>query len=108
MVHTGEPFKNEVVIPATAQFEPDGEYTLDATIRRPGEQKPLDPTNVNIIPSVLPSIIIPTPCEKKEQAEAVTKIETFDNNTPQPEVGGKFVVFHSTPTKGYWKWSWAS
>lgn len=93
--NTGEPFKNKVVIPATAQFEPDGGYTHDSTKRQPGERKPLDPTNVNIVPSVLPNVTASTLCEEEKQTETDvfprmdtgTEKETVDNYTPQSEGG---------------------
>ena len=77
--NTGEPFKNKVVISETAQFEPNGGYTQDPTQRQPGERRPLDPTNVKIVPSVLPNVNILTPCEEKEtpnRNEVLQKIET--------------------------------
>ena len=90
----GEPFKDKVCIPTSAQFEPDGGYTTDPALRQPGERKPLDPTNVKIIPSILPNVIAFTPC-KEEQTEAapITDAETIAQNeksdvdTPQTEVG---------------------
>lgn len=90
----GEPFKDKVCIPTSAQFEPDGGYTTDPALRQPGERKPLDPTNVKIVPSILPNVIAFTPC-KEEQTEAapITDAETIAQNeksdvdTPQTEVG---------------------
>lgn len=90
----GEPFKDKVCIPTSAQFEPDGGYTTDPALRHPGERKPLDPTNVKIVPSILPNVIAFTPC-KEEQTEAapITDAETIAQNeksdvdTPQTEVG---------------------
>lgn len=92
--NTGEPFKDKVCIPTSAQFEPDGGYTTDPALRQPGERKPLDPTNVKIVPSILPNVIAFTPC-KEEQTEAapITDAETIAQNeksdvdTPQTEVG---------------------
>lgn len=55
--NTGDPFKDKVYIPTSAQFEPDGGYTTDPALRQPGERKPLDPTNVKIVPSILPNVI---------------------------------------------------
>ena len=90
--NTGEPFKDKVYIPTSAQFEPDGGYTTDPALRQPGERKPLDPTNVNIVSSILPNVIAFTP--RKEQpteaapitdAETIAKNETSDCNTPQSE-----------------------
>ncbi len=94
----GEPFKDKLCIPTSAQFEPDGGYTTDPALRQPGERKPLDPTNVNIIPSILPNMIAFTPC-KEEQTEAapitdavaIAKNETNDSNTPQPEAGASLL-----------------
>lgn len=92
--NTGDPFKDHVHVFTSAQFEPDGGYTTDPTLRLPGERKPLDPTNVNIVPSVLPHVIAFTP-RKEEQtevvpqtdAEKIAKNETSDGDTPQTEVG---------------------
>ncbi len=92
--NTGDPFKDHVHVSTSAQFEPDGGYTTDPTLRLPGERKPLDPTNVNIVPSVLPHVIAFTP-RKEEQtevvpktdAEAVTTNEPCDGDNLQPEVG---------------------
>lgn len=96
--NTGEPFKDKVYIPTSAQFEPDGGYTTDPALRQPGERKPLDPTNVNIVPSILPNVIAFTP-RKEQQTEAapITDVETIakneigDNNTPQPEADAKML-----------------
>lgn len=95
--NTGEPFKNKVGISATAQFEPEGGYTDDLTKRQPGERKPLDPTNVKIVPSILPNITVSTQCEEEKQTEkdvfpkietaAVADSETANSNTPQPKSG---------------------
>lgn len=92
--NTGDPFKDHVHVSASAQFEPDGGYTTDPTLRLPGERKPLDPTNVNIVPSVLPHVIAFTP-RKEEQtevvpqtdAEAETTNEPCDGDNLQTEVG---------------------
>ena len=92
--NTGEPFSDNVRVPASAQFEPDGGYTTDPALRQPGERKPLDPTNVNIVPSVLPNVIASTPCEE-EQTEATLSTETetlaqneiTDGSTPHAEEG---------------------
>ena len=74
--NTGEPFSDKVCVPASAQFEPDGGYTTDPALRQPGERKPLDPTNVNIVPSVLPNVIASTPCEEERTEEATLSTET--------------------------------
>lgn len=92
--NTGDPFKDKVCIPTSAQFEPDGGYTTDPALRQPGERKPLDPTKVNIVPSVLPNVIASTPY-KEEQTEAppITEAETLAQNettnvsTPHAEEG---------------------
>lgn len=100
--NTGEPFTNKMVIPATAQFEPEGGYTNDPTLRQPGERKPLDPTNVNIVPSVLPNVSIQTACKKEVQTETedlsriemetVAKNERCDGyEPPHPEVGASLL-----------------
>lgn len=110
--NTGDPFKDKVYIPTSAQFEPDGGYTTDPALRQPGERKPLDPTNVKIVPSILPNVIAFT-SSKEEQTEAapitdagtIAKNETgdgelrkqmsaqnyfrllhFSNNTPQTKL----------------------
>ena len=96
--NTGDPFKDKVCIPTSARFEPKGGYTTDPALRQPGERKPLDPTNVNIVPSILPNVIAFTPC-KEEQTEAapitdagtIAKNETNDGNTPQPEAGASLL-----------------
>lgn len=96
--NTGDPFKDKVRIPTSAQFEPKGGYTTDPALRQPGERKPLDPTNVNIVPSILPNVIAFTPC-KEEQTEGapitdagtIAKNETSDGNTPQPEAGASLL-----------------
>lgn len=92
--NTGEPFLDKVCTPTSAQFEPDGGYTTDPALRQPGERKPLDPTNVNIVPSVLPNVIAFTPCKAEQteatlitDAETLAKNETTDGNTPQTEMG---------------------
>lgn len=92
--NTGEPFLDKVCVPASAQFEPDGGYTTDPALRQPGERKPLDPTNVNIVPSVLPNVIASTPCEEGQtettpftEAETLAQNETTDGSTPHAEVG---------------------
>lgn len=92
--NTGEPFKDKVCIPTSAQFEPDGGYTTDPALRQPGERKPLDPTNVKIVPSILPNVIAFTPCKEEQteaapitDAETIAKNETSDGDTPQTEVG---------------------
>lgn len=92
--NTGEPFLDKVCIPTSAQFEPDGGYTTDPALRQPGERKPLDPTNVNIVPSVLPNVIASTPCEEGQtettpftEAETLAQNETTDGSTPHAEVG---------------------
>ena len=90
---TGEPFSGKVCIPASAQFEPDGGYTTDPALRQPGERKPLDPTNVNIVPSVLPNVIASSPCEEEQteeatlstEAETLAQNETTDGSTPHAE-----------------------
>ena len=74
--NTGEPFLDKVCVPASAQFEPDGGYTTDPALRQPGERKPLDPTNVNIVPSVLPNVIASTPCKEEQTEEATLSTET--------------------------------
>lgn len=92
--NTGDPFKDRVHVSTSAQFEPDDGYTTDPTLRLPGERKPLDPTNVNIVPSVLPHVIAFTP-RKEEQTEVVPKTdaeaettnEPCDGDNLQPEVG---------------------
>lgn len=81
--NTGEPFKDHVHISTSAQFEPDGGYTTDPTLRLPGERKPLDPTNVNIVPSVLPHVIAFTP-RKEEQTEVVPKTDAEAETTNEP------------------------
>ncbi len=96
--NTGDPFKDKVRIPTSAQFEPKGGYTTDPALRQPGERKPLDPTNVNIVPSILPNVIAFTPC-KEEQTEGapitdagtIVKNETSDGYTPQPEAGASLL-----------------
>lgn len=92
--NTGEPFLDKVCIPTSAQFEPDGGYTTDPALRQPGERKPLDPTNVNIVPSVLPNVIASTPCEEEQtEATPITETETLaqdkttDGSNPNAEVG---------------------
>ena len=92
--NTGEPFLDKVCVPASAQFEPDGGYTTDPALRQPGERKPLDPTNVNIVPSVLPNVIASTPCKEEQteatpiaEAETLEQNETTDGNTPHAEEG---------------------
>lgn len=96
--NTGEPFKDHVRISTSAQFEPDGGYTTDPTLRLPGERKPLDPTNVNIVPSVLPHVIAFTPCKEgqtggvlKTDAEAETTNEPCDGDNLQPEAGASLL-----------------
>lgn len=81
--NTGEPFKDKVYIPTSAQFEPDGGYTTDPALRQPGERKPLDPTNVNIVPSILPHVIAFAPC-KEEQTEVVPKTDAEAETTNEP------------------------
>lgn len=96
--NTGDPFKDKVRIPTSAQFEPKGGYTTDPALRQPGERKPLDPTNVNIVPSILPNVIAFTPY-KEEQTEGapitdagtIAKNETSDGYTPQPEAGASLL-----------------
>lgn len=93
--NTGDPFKDKVCIPTSAQFEPDGGYTTDPALRQPGERKPLDPTKVNIVPSVLPNVIASTPCEEGQTEEAtlstetetLAQNETTDGSTPHAEEG---------------------
>lgn len=92
--NTGDPFKDRVHVSTSAQFEPDGGYTTDPTLRLPGERKPLDPTNVNIVPSVLPHVIAFTPCKEEQteaapitDAETLAQNETYDCDTPQTGVG---------------------
>ena len=92
--NTGEPFLDKVCVPASAQFEPDGGYTTDPALRQPGERKPLDPTKVNIVPSVLPNVIASTPFEVEQtettpitEAETLAQNETTDDNTPHAEEG---------------------
>lgn len=92
--NTGEPFLDKVCIPASAQFEPDGGYTTDPALRQPGERKPLDPTNVNIVPSVLPNVIAYTPYKEEQteatpitDAETLAKNETTDGSTQHAEEG---------------------
>ena len=92
--NTGEPFSDKVCVPASAQFEPDGGYTTDPALRQPGVRKPLDPTNVNIVPSVLPNVIASTPCEEEQtettpstEAETLAQNETTDGGTPHAEEG---------------------
>ena len=96
--NTGEPFLDKVCVPASAQFEPDGGYTTDPALRQPGERKPLDPTNVNIVPSVLPNVIASTPCEEEQteatpsaEAETLTQNETADGSTPHAEEGANLL-----------------
>lgn len=86
--NTGEPLKDHVRISTSAQFEPDGGYTTDPTLRLPGERKPLDPTNVNIVPSVLPHVIAFTPC-KEEPTEVVPKTDAEAETTKEPCDGDK-------------------
>lgn len=92
--NTGDPFKDKVCIPTSAQFEPDGGYTTDPALRQPGERKPLDPTKVNIVPSVLPNVIASTPYKEEQteatsiaEAETLAQNETTDDSTPHAEEG---------------------
>ena len=92
--NTGEPFSDKVRVPASTQFEPDGGYTTDPALRQPGERKPLDPTNVNIVPSVLPNVIASTPCKEEQteatpiaEAETLEQNEITDGSTPHAEEG---------------------
>lgn len=92
--NTGDPFKDKVCIPTSAQFEPDGGYTTDPALRQPGERKPLDPTKVNIVPSVLPNVIASTPYKEEKteatsiaEAETLAKNETTDGSTTHAEEG---------------------
>lgn len=97
--NTGEPFSDKVRIPTSAQFEPDGGYTTDPALRQPGERKPLDPTNVNIVPSVLPNVIASTPCKEEQTEEAtlstetetLAQNETTDCSTPHAEEGANLL-----------------
>lgn len=96
--NTGEPFLDKVCVPASAQFEPDGGYTTDPALRQPGERKPLDPTNVNIVPSVLPNVIASIPCEEEQteatpntETETRAQNETTDCSTPHAEAGAKLL-----------------
>ena len=90
--NTGEPFLDKVCGPASAQFEPEGGDTTDPALRQPGERKPLDPTNVNIVSSVLPNVIASSPCEEEQtettpstEAETLAQNETTDGSTPHAE-----------------------
>lgn len=92
--NTGDPFKDKVCIPTSAQFEPDGGYTTDPALRQPGERKPLDPTKVNIVPSVLPNVIASTPYKEEQteatpitEAETLAQNETTDGSTTHAEEG---------------------
>lgn len=81
LCNTGEPCETKVCIPDTAQFEPEGGYTLDAAKRQPGERKPLDPTNVTIIQSVVPNSMILTSSEetvKNDFTQIEQSINAFD------------------------------
>lgn len=77
LYNTGEPCKTEVDISDTAQFEPEGGYTTDPSKRLPGERKPLAPTNVTIIQSIVPNSKVLTPSEEETK--------TIENGSTQVE-----------------------